>query len=56
MRIQYFEGEDGRQAHLNGKIAKALMDNASTLLAKDPVIEKVDVLVVKKTGSTSAQH
>ncbi len=51
-----FEGEDGRQAHLNGKIAKALMDNASTLLAKDPVIEKVDVLVVKKTGSTSAQH
>lgn len=42
-----FEGEEGRDAHLNGQIAAALMANASTLLAKDPVIEKIDILAVK---------
>ncbi len=42
-----FEAEDGRQAHLDGDIAAALMANASTLLAKDPVIEKVSLLAVK---------
>ena len=42
-----FETEDGRKAHLQGKIAEALMANASVLLAKDPVIEFVDLLAVK---------
>jgi quinol monooxygenase YgiN len=42
-----FDGESGRQAHLNGPIAKALMANASTLLAIPPVIEQADVLGVK---------
>ncbi len=42
-----FETEDGREAHLSGKIAEALMANASELLAKDPVIEKVDILAIK---------
>lgn len=42
-----FETEDGRKAHLNGPIAAALMANASALLAKDPVIEMVDLLAVK---------
>ena len=42
-----FETEDGRKAHLAGEIAKALMANASALLAKDPVIEQVDLLAVK---------
>ena len=42
-----FTTEDGRQGHLKGKIAAALMANASTLLAKDPVIEFVDLLAVK---------
>ena len=42
-----FESEDGREDHLNGEIAKALMKNAPDLLAKDPVIEKVDILAVK---------
>ncbi len=42
-----FENEDGRQTHLNGPIAKALMDNASRLLATPPVIEPVEVLGVK---------
>ena len=42
-----FETEEGREAHLNGPIAAALMANASSLLAKDPVIEKVDLLAIK---------
>lgn len=42
-----FETEDARKAHLAGKIAEALMANASTLLAKPPIIEQVEVLAVK---------
>ena|ERR1700761_3627202 len=42
-----FETEEGRQAHLDGKIAEALMANAANLLSKDPVIEKVDLLAIK---------
>jgi quinol monooxygenase YgiN len=42
-----FEDEAGRDAHLSGPIAKALMEKAGELLAKDPVIEKVDLLAVK---------
>jgi quinol monooxygenase YgiN len=42
-----FETEDGRKEHLQGQIAAALMANAATLLAKDPLIEFVDLLAVK---------
>ena len=42
-----FETEDGRMAHLNGEIAAALMENASTLLAKEPIIEMVSLLAIK---------
>lgn len=42
-----FEKEEGREAHLNGDIAKALMENASRLFSEDPKIEKVDVLSAK---------
>ncbi|MHA7056494.1 putative quinol monooxygenase [Aquimarina sp. M1] len=42
-----FPHEEGRQAHLTGKIANALMANASELLAEDPTIEKVDILAAK---------
>jgi quinol monooxygenase YgiN len=42
-----FTDETGRQNHLNGPIAKALMANAPNLLASAPVIEKVDVLGAK---------
>ena len=42
-----FETEEGRKTHLAGKIAEALMANAGTLLAKDPVIEFVELLAVK---------
>jgi len=39
-----FPDDAGRDAHLNGAVAKALMENASTLLAKPRSIEKIDVL------------
>ena len=42
-----FENEAGRQAHLTGPIAAALMANAPTLLASPPSIERLDVLGVK---------
>ncbi|MEO7970431.1 MAG: antibiotic biosynthesis monooxygenase [bacterium] len=42
-----FTDDSGRQAHLSGKVAAALMANASALLAQAPVIEKIDVLAAK---------
>ncbi|RVT98493.1 antibiotic biosynthesis monooxygenase [Mucilaginibacter limnophilus] len=42
-----FETEDGRNAHLGGQIAAALMAKAPELLATEPVIEQVDLLAVK---------
>ena len=42
-----FENEAGRKAHLGGQIAAALMAKASELLAKAPVIERIDILAVK---------
>jgi quinol monooxygenase YgiN len=45
-----FPDDAGRDAHLSGAIAKALMENASTLLAQPPRIEKIDVLADKLPG------
>jgi quinol monooxygenase YgiN len=45
-----FRDETGRQNHLNGPIAKALMAQALNLLATPPVIERADVLGVKLPG------
>jgi quinol monooxygenase YgiN len=42
-----FDGEDGRNAHLNGPVAAALMAKASELLAKPPAIHKIEVLAKK---------
>ena len=42
-----FANEAGREAHLNGPIAKALMEKAPELLAKAPSIEKIDILAAK---------
>jgi len=42
-----FEGDEGRDAHLNGKVAEALMANAAELLAVPPTLEKVDLIAVK---------
>jgi quinol monooxygenase YgiN len=43
-----FPDDDGRQAHLNGLLAAALMERADDLLAQPPVIEQFDVLAVKE--------
>ena len=45
-----FPGDEGRQAHLTGRIAAALMEKAPHLLIKDPVIEFAEVLAVKTAG------
>ena len=42
-----FRDESGRQTHLNGPIAKALMAQAPNLLAAPPSIEQLDVLGAK---------
>lgn len=40
----------GRQSHLSGPIAKALMTQAPNLLAPSPVIERMEVLGAKLPG------
>ncbi len=45
-----FADEAGRQAHLSGRVAAALMAKAADLLAKPPQIEKIDVLAAKLPG------
>ena len=45
-----FPDDAGRQAHLGGPIAAALMKRAGELLAEPPRIEKVDVLAAKVTA------
>ena len=42
-----FPDEAGRTAHLQGRIAAALMGKADELLATPPDIRKVDLLAVK---------
>ena len=42
-----FPDEAGREAHLTGRVAAALMAKAGELLAEPPDIRKVDVLAAK---------
>ena len=42
-----FGDEAGREAHLSGRVAEALMQKAPELLAEPPTIEKVAVLAAK---------
>lgn len=42
-----FPNEAGRQAHLAGRVADALMANASELFAQPPNIQQLDVLAAK---------
>jgi quinol monooxygenase YgiN len=46
-----FDDEDGREAHLNGKVAAALMAKAAEgdLFAKPPQIHKLSILADKRT-------
>lgn len=42
-----FASEAGRQAHIAGKVAAALMARAPELFSEPPTIEKVEVLAAK---------
>ncbi len=42
-----FPDDAGRDAHLNGEVAKALMAKADDLLSEPPSINKLDVLAAK---------
>lgn len=42
-----FPDESGRQVHLSGRVASALMEKAPELFAQPPAIEKIDVLAAK---------
>src|SRR5512132_61543 len=45
-----FPGSDGRQAHLDGPIAAALLGRAEELLSSPPDIKPIDVLAAKLPG------
>ncbi|GEP43894.1 putative quinol monooxygenase [Brevifollis gellanilyticus] len=45
-----FPDDAGREAHLAGKVAAALMAKAGELFARPPSIEKADVLAAKLPG------
>jgi quinol monooxygenase YgiN len=42
-----FADEAGREAHLNGEIAKALMASADELFSEPPSISKIEILAEK---------
>lgn len=42
-----FPDESGRQAHLSGQVAAALMEKSSDLLASPPSIEKIEIIASK---------
>jgi quinol monooxygenase YgiN len=42
-----FPDDAGRQAHLSGRVAAALMAKASDLLSEPPKIDKIDVMAAK---------
>jgi quinol monooxygenase YgiN len=46
-----FRDEAGREAHLAGRVAEALMGKAEELLSTPPKIHKIDVLADKLPGS-----
>lgn len=48
-----FADDTGRQAHLNGEIAKALLKKAPELLANEPKIHKIDIIADKGPATAS---
>ena len=45
-----FADESGRQAHLSGKVAAALMAKAPELFSAAPDIQKIEILATKAAG------
>jgi quinol monooxygenase YgiN len=50
-----FADERGREAHMNGEIARQLFSKGKELLARDPQIHKLDLLGAKEPGASRAQ-
>jgi quinol monooxygenase YgiN len=50
-----FADEAGREAHLTGPVAKALMEQADALFAEPPRIQKLDVLADKLPANAPAE-
>jgi quinol monooxygenase YgiN len=52
-----FADRSGRDAHLSGEIARALVENAEALLASPPKIEMAAIVAAKSPGhSTSSRN
>jgi quinol monooxygenase YgiN len=49
-----FADEKGREAHLNGEIAKALFGKAQELFVKEPQVHKLEILAAKAAGGAKA--
>jgi quinol monooxygenase YgiN len=49
-----FPSEKGREAHLSGDIAKALMARAPELFSKAPEINKIEILASKTPKASGA--
>src|SRR6266403_5144623 len=50
-----FADEAGRNAHLNGEIAKALFAKAQEIFATEPEIHKIAILAEKAPGASRVQ-
>jgi quinol monooxygenase YgiN len=50
-----FADEKGREAHLNGEIAKALFAKAQELFTKEPEVHKIEILAAKAPGGAKAR-
>ena len=48
-----FPDDSGRRAHLSGRVAAALKEQAGDLFSQPPSIEKIDVLAAKLPGQSS---
>lgn len=51
-----FPDEEARQAHLQGRVAAALMEKAPDLVAGEPTIERFDVLAAKVPALAATQQ
>ena len=48
--VDFFPDDSGRQAHLSGRVAEALMARADELLDEPPNIQQTDVIAAKLPG------
>ncbi len=53
--VDVFPDEAGRQAHLDGPIAAALLERAGELLAEPPEIYRVEVLAAKLPATSRTE-